>query len=1116
MSAAISMSLLRTQGIEHFNRKDYLSALACIEKYLLEFSDDHGILNLKARALDSLGRPEEALTCVDRCLEVKPNHADDLGNRATLLSKLGRRAEALVCLEQILVIEPGRTDILLKRAQLLHNLGQRENALQCAQQAVRTSPTDLTALNMRGMILDDMERREEALADFLAILKVDPNYADAITNRGIIHGRNGEFRKALACYDHSLSIKPHQDDAVYNRAVVRLVLGDWPRGFAEFESRWKLFPHEAQRLSRLAPRWTGRQGLSGKTILLHHEQGYGDSLQFSRYAGLVKGLGAQVILAVPAGLKKLMQTLPGSPQIVSEGEPVPPHDYHCPLMSLPLAFGTTPSSVPAPIPYLRADPAAVAIWRERLSARTRPRIGVVWSGRQFPPINHARDMSLRTVRMLFSLEADFVCLHTEIAPDERSELAAISNVSWLGRELKDFADTAALIENLDLVISVDSAVAHLAGALGKPVWLMNRYASCWRWLLERTDSPWYPTMRLFRQQTLGDWTGVVREVLNEAKAFVGRPACSKVDRSFRGDTGSQPPQDVVVMLQDALDQHNRGQLVAAIATYNRVLTFDPRQFDALHYLGVALAQSGRCQEALVPLAKALEHQPNSAVARNHYGNALAGLGRHEEAIESYKRASQCNGELADSHYNCGVAWMALGRQEAALECYSKAIALDPHYAQAHNNLGSILAELGEPAEALLAYQRAIDAKPLFADPLINRSNLLRRLHRCEEAVECADLAIQCAPKSADAHNARGAALADMGMYAQALENYERAIAIHPSHAEALWNAGLVKLAHGDFEAGWGLYEHRWNVKSLKLIRRFANKPAWTGTQPIDGKVVLVHAEQGYGDTIQFCRYGTALAARGARVILSVPQSLRALLATVAGVDRVVAQDVVPPFDLHCPLMSLPRILKIDIEGRAAVAPYLKADPSAIAKWADRLGPRRKAARIGIAWAGRASHANDSNRSIPLQRLQSIACGSFEWISLQKEVRTVDELCLAKADWVLRLGEQVEDFADTAALIENLDLVITVDTAIAHLAGALGKPVWVLLPQVADWRWLREREDSPWYSSARLFRQSARGDWANVIDRVIRCLPTEFNIPANELVTGKKPKMPRSGTRSRKK
>ena len=701
------------------------------------------------------------------------------------------------------------------------------------------------------------------------------------------------------------------------------------------------------------------------------------------------------------------------------------------------------------------------------------------------------------MRPLFELQADFVCLHTDIAADERVELAAISNLFWWGQELKDFADTAALIEHLDLVISVDSAVAHLAGALGKPVWLMNRYASCWRWLLERTDSPWYPSMRLFRQQTLGDWAGVLQDVIAEAKEFVA------ATQTRLGTVGNLP-QEVLKMLQEALDQHNRGRIPAAIAGYQRVLVADSAQFDALHYLGVALAQSGRCKEALVSLARALKLRPNHAAAHNHYGNALSGLGRHQEAIESYQRASQCNAEFADSHYNSGLAWTVLGQPESALSCYYKAIALDPCYAQAHNNCGSLLADCGKTADALLSYERAIDVRPGFIDPLINRSNLLRRLHRYDAALESAECATKLSANNAEAHNACGAALADMGRYEEAQESYSRAIAIHPTHAEAQWNLGLVKLTHADFKEGWKLYEQRWRVKTLKLIRRYADKPAWSGMEPIDGKVILLHAEQGYGDTIQFCRFSCAVAARGARVILSVPESLRTLLACLSGVDRVVAQDCVPAFDLHCPLMSLPRVLNIDLQSVVPPIPYLRAEPSLIEKWNLQIGRSNKAPRIGLAWAGRSTHANDSNRSIPLGDLLSILSEDTTWVSLQKELRAADLVSLESAPRILRLGERVTDFADTAALIDNLDLIITVDTAVAHLAGALGKPVWILLPHVADWRWLRHRTDSPWYPSARLFRQAARRDWDSVIQTVASSLQLKFDLVSTNLNPAREP------------
>jgi tetratricopeptide (TPR) repeat protein len=1085
MSAAVSSSL-RTEGIRHFHRKEYASALACFDQYLSSHSGDRDLFNYKARIFAALGRTEESLSYIDRCLQLEPNDVGELCNRALLLTRLSRRGEALACFDKALSTQPNHTDVLIKRAHLLHSLGRRDDALRSAERAVAIAPANLAALNMRGMVLDDLERREEALADFLAILTIDPNYPDAITNRGIIHGRRGQFREALDCYDKSLSINSDQPNAFYNRAVVRMVLGDWPRGFREFETRWKLFPHEAGRLTRLAPIWLGGGSIAGKTILLHHEQGYGDTLQFSRYAALVSALGARVIMAVPAGLRKLMKSLPGSPQIVAEGEPVPAHDYHCPLMSLPLAFGTTTSNVPAEVPYLRAEPSAVSRWGERLVNRGQPRIGLVWSGRQFPPINYARDMSFEVIRPLFALNAEFICLHTEMPDHERKLLANISNLVWLGRELKDFADTAALIENLDLIISVDSAVAHLAGALGKPVWLMNRYASCWRWLLERSDSPWYPTLRQFRQPTLGDWRTVVRDVLDAGEGFIREDMHSR-----SGNVQSVLARDLAGMLQSALNLHNQSRFTEVIDSYRRILQFFPGQFDTLHYLGVALAQVGRCQEALVPLLQALTLQPDNGAVHNHYGNALAGLSQYSEAIQSYERAIACDGTLADAHYNCGVAWAALSRPDLACLCYSKAIELNPNYAQAHNNLGSLLSDSGKIPEALRSYERAIQTKPTFADPWINRCHLLRRMHRYDEALHSSEHALRCDPNNAGTYNCRGATLADLGRFEEALTNYDRAIELNPSLAEARWNKALIKLARGEFREGWDLYESRWGVKSLKLIQRFPDKPVWRGTEPIDGKVLLLHAEQGYGDTIQFSRYATLFASRGARVILGVPQSLRSLLATIPGVESAVSQTSTPQFDLHSSLMSLPLALGTTLTDIPAAARYLQPDPSLVSKWARRLGKPTKVPRIGLAWSGSASHVNDLNRSISLKELLPLTRPGFKWISVQKEVRGADGPHLASASQVLRLGEEVTDFADTAGLLENLDLVITVDTVIAHLAGALGKPVWILLPYVADWRWLQVREDSPWYPSARLFRQSVRGDWASVVLRIAAELHREF-------------------------
>lgn len=1014
-----------------------------------------------------------------------------------------------------------RIESLLREARRLFHLDRADEALKTAEQALALDADSAPALNMHGMILDALGRAEDARGQFERILARDPDNSDAMTNRAITHARAGEFAEALDRYERSLTLNPDQPHAVYNRAVVRMALGDWTRGLAEFESRWRIFPHEAARLTRLAPPWRGCEDIAGKTVLLHHEQGYGDTLQFSRYVPLVAARGARVILAVPAGLRSLMSTLAGSPAIVSEGAPIPAHDYHCALMSLPLAFGTTPSTVPAAIPYLHADPQARAAWRARLGPARRPRIGLCWTGRRYPPVNAPRDMALQTLLPMLSLDADFVCLQTELSEHERALLSGHENVSCHGEGLKDFADTAALVDNLDLVVTVDTAVAHLAGALGKTVWLMNRFATCWRWLQSRADSPWYPSLRLYRQPRLGDWASVVDDVAAAARKFIGEYAASRQKRRVGSGKDSlrparrlnnparkQLPRESrpapLARMQAALALHQQGRLAEAIAGYREVLAEHPVLPEASHYLGIALAQRGDCEAAIAPLARAIEANPRDASAHDHLGNALAGLERHEEALASYERALALDPRLANAYYNRAITLAALGREGEAIASLETSLALNPRHAEAHNNLGNLHAERRRLTDALASYERALEVQPGFLDAQVNRANLLRRLHRYEEALAVCDQALRQAPQHAEAHACRGAILADAGSTDEAYSSYRQALDLRPNLSEAAWNLGLLHLSRGEYAAGWKLYESRWNVKSLRLTRNHDLARLWTGQEPVNGRTVLLHAEQGYGDTIQFARYAPMLAARGARVILRVPTALQAVMRSLPGPVQVIGREDSPDFDFHCSLPSLPHAFGTELASIPAHVPYLHPDPALRAAWSARMGPRRLP-RIGIVWAGRASHRNDFHRSIELRQLARLVEGEFEWISLQKEIRAEDESVLGNLSGntgacgpavtdgarvargfsagLWRVGEQLGDFADTAALVAELDLVISVDTAVAHLAGAMGKPVWILLPFVADWRWLQGRRDCPWYPSARLYRQTAIGDWAGPLARV---------------------------------
>ena len=520
--AAASVDEILRRGVESFQNEDWPEALACFNAVVRVRPHRNDVHNHRARVYERLGRTEDALECLDRALAIDPGNVADLRNRGIVLRKLGRTSEALASFEAALAIDPDDVVALTKRGLVLNDLERREEALASIERAALRSPDDLEVLNARVIILDHLGRYLAALRDVDRMLGIEPAHVDAINNTGVILARVGRFAEALRCYDRSLQLNPDQPQARYNRSLILLSLGDWIRGFEAFESRWETKSLKGTQWPGLAPLWRGLEDLSGKTILLYHEQGYGDTLQCVRYVPLLAARGARVILAVPAALQELLQSVPGVARVISRSEAGLVHHYHAPLMSLPLGFRTTPDTIPTPVPYLSADPERVARWAQRLGKHVKPRIGVVWGGRRYAPINYPRDVPLESLRPLFDLDADFIALQPEMAEGDRAVLTTLPGLRSFGEGLENFADTAALIGNLDLVIAADTAVAHLAGALGKPVWLMNRYAACWRWSQSGSASAWYPTMRQFRQPAVGDWGAVVRAVCEAATEFLRR------------------------------------------------------------------------------------------------------------------------------------------------------------------------------------------------------------------------------------------------------------------------------------------------------------------------------------------------------------------------------------------------------------------------------------------------------------------------------------------------------------------------------------------------------------------------------------------------------------------
>jgi tetratricopeptide (TPR) repeat protein len=528
--------------------------------------------------------------------------------------------------------------------------------------------------------------------------------------------------------------------------------------------------------------------------------------------------------------------------------------------------------------------------------------------------------------------------------------------------------------------------------------------------------------------------------------------------------------------------HQQGKLADAESIYREVLQRQPNYFDALHLLGVIALQTQHTELGVELIRKAIGLNANVAAAHSDLGVALTELKLPAEALASCNKAIALKPDFAEGYNNRGNALMDLKRPAEALASFDTAIALKPDYAKALNNRGNALLALKCPTEALASYDRAIALKPDIAEAHNNRGNALTELKRPVQALASYDRAIAQKPDYAEAYYNRGNTLMELNRPAEAVESYDRAIAQKSDYAEAYWNQSLCFLLMGNFEQGLRQYEWRKKLNEPIAVRSYP-QPLWLGEENITGKTLFIHWEQGLGDTIQFCRYAKLVETRGAKVIISVQEPLHGLLKQISPTIQIMKSNEEPTdFDYHCPLLSLPLALGTTLETIPAEQQYIKSDEELRAAWSARLPPKTKP-RIGVVWSGAAGRKNDYNRSMELQEFLPIFSPDADWTCLQKEIREKDFPALQQLGRIAFLGDDLLDFNDTAALIDLMDLVITIDTSVAHLAGAMGKAVWILLPYNPDWRWLLDRDDSPLYPSARLYRQQQIGRWAGVIDEV---------------------------------
>ncbi|OFZ71010.1 MAG: hypothetical protein A2Z01_00430 [Betaproteobacteria bacterium RBG_16_58_11] len=1130
-------------------------------------------------AYQEKGLPKEAEQCYQAALLITPQYALARLNLASLYLAQDQPEAALAQYQALAELEPAQAAHRVHCGLLLQRLGQPAAAEQALLAALELDAEHSGALLALAALLVQQKRYDEAELHYLRVMSLAPDlpeavhglgnlrlkqyrYADAeallsravtlqaeqpelLSDLSVALRKLARLNEAETCLRQALAQNPEHADAHFNLGIVLLQQGRFEEGWNEFEWRFRIQGRAP--IFHDQPLWDGAP-LAGKTILVQAEQGFGDTFQFLRYLPLLKAQGARVMFECQAGLKRLLKqcayidyVFERTPSLATPAD----YDVYAPLMSLPRLFGA--DIVPPPDAYLKPEPWTAQRWQARLASDSNFKVGLVWSGKPTNEDNPNRLCPLAQFAMLAEVPGvSLYSLQKGAAADEFASQPWADPLKDLQYEIDDFADTAAAICALDLVITVDTSVAHLAGALGRPVWVLLAYSPDWRWLMQRDDSPWYPGMRLFRQQALGVWGAPMERAAAALRPCAAKPrgvqsAAELAALAYpplvlvslhrarkarrRGDAGLAR-HDLEAVLQ-SLHNHaeancllgalllEQGEEAAAQAPLalaqmtwpehppllrllgltaqalgddanatrflERALALGNEECETWHAFGESCQRLGLWAEAMRACRKALDWRPDWAELADELGTLLQGMGEVEKAIACYQRALRAKPDMFQAHFHLGNALFGAGRVAEAEAVLLRAVALKPEHAPVRNNLGVVLKSRDRLEEAESHLLEAVRLDPGYSEAHNNLGNVLARQDKLEAAERAFRQALASDPTNAQAYNNLGITLQATGALDTALQCYDTAVMLRPKFAEAHWNRALALLLHDEYEEGWREYE--WGFEAGTRQRLALGSPLWPGSAE-PHKTLLVHTEQGFGDTLQFMRLLPLARQRVGRLVVCCQAPLAPLLEDardLLGVDAVVSEEApLPAHDFHCALMSLPQLLGAGREQLHMKTPYLRTDPARVARFAALTGDA--GLKAGLVWAGLPTHQNDRRRSCgitPFKRLLDIP--GVHFFSLQKGPAEVE--LEEVGGLVHHLAPRLADFADTAAALSQLDLLITVDTAVAHLAGALGKPVWLLLPFAPDWRWGAHRATTPWYPGMRLFRQPRRGQWGPVLDQV---------------------------------
>jgi len=1058
----------------------FKNALIFIEKAESLQPNNIKVLRSLADILCKLNKHSDALKYFKTAINLFPDDANLWCAQARCFSALNQFDSAESSFSEALKLDSKNQDVQFALGHFYQESKNYTKAIEIFKELISINPRELKHyMALAGVQLIDGQYQEAYLTQKLGIEKSDTENAEAHRqmlhicanfygkddevayhskkvqelapdvshiNDAVYYLRQHKFAEALSVLDQFKQLNPADTLSELNKAITLLMLGFYREGWAAYEARKqeKLVNDSSLRTSRQIPLpfWDGSP-INDKSLVVVTEQGVGDCIHFVRYLPLLKSYAGTVILTCNPNVEGMFGSISGI-KIARSVEDVINADYQVLLLSLPMIFKTELSNIPNTVPYLYPNKDAQVEWNRRLLPwKNQLKVGLVWAGAAVFKGDLNRSIKLSEFAPIFGVkDVTFFSLQIGVQSAQIKEKPEGADLIDLTEYIKNYADTAAFITQLDLVISVDTSVAHLAGALAVPVWILLPYFPDYRWLIEREDSPWYPTARLFRQTKHRRWDEVLFKMAS-ALEYVNEVAIQDRQKAMAPQSRNLT-LEAEINLSKGRAAYAQKDYEAAKAAFENALLLQPDLVNAWYNLGLVNQIMNHPHVAKICYERVLSLNPSDAGALHNLGCISADYKNNLEAAKYFERAWALDATNPAVAYNYSrLLWTTLDIKKG-LEVQKAGLDIDPQSRLGWVNYARLLADAGDYNHVKKALIHA------FQCPLLEDDEL------CIE---------------------EGEMLFSLGNDDTAFNAFERAKELNPKNSNAVYGQALIYLKRGEFAEGLQCLEQRLEIKS-EFDNRYLS-PFWDGGEMRDA-ILLVYSEQGLGDTIQSLRYLPMLKSKFKEIVFHLPLALAGLIHLIPEFENAtVSSDEVPQHDVRISDISLHSRFNVSLETIPNNVPYLYVNQLDTVKWQSFKEMRIRLPRVGLVWAGSPDHLNDARRSIPLQMFSKLLHNKkIQWWSLQKN-RDSEQLSTHDFGLVDKMGLSA-NLADTAALIKELDLIITVDTSVAHLAGALGKTVWILLPFNSDYRWLIGREDSPWYPSAKLFRQGNDHSWSSVI------------------------------------